>query len=433
MLTETDDQLRLASKLQQACNEARLLWLDKDTTDLTVVENIYRSIWEECCTLIDDNARRKSKVLNHVRQQAGERLSMLLLQSGRHDEATNILIDLGYTCRLSSAVLNYPTLEPADREHASTSTAGSSCAETIPCRIHDNFLTANELECFQSIFQDPNADYWTDHKYAVEPPSPYFSYLLPLSNSAKSNTALKSDFGIMGQILERIRDLVAEWKPLVHQCTYVEMWAHNRPHATGHQLHFDSDNEGIGDAIRNPLVSTILYLSGGGVGGPSLITNQRRTSRHLADQGWYIPAVCNRLVAFDGKVLHGVVPGKGSAIIPICSTTEFPFTPQQQHPRRVTLMLAFWKRIHVRELPTPGAARPFPTSGSRTWATQLLRSPSSLPSTTNNEGAPTEALFKRSLVPVVPATLEPIYETVHGEPWTRRMGIPEYDCVFQGF
>src|SRR4051812_969890 len=42
--------------------------------------------------------------------------------------------------------------------------------------------------------------------------------------------------------------------------THAEWWAHCRPHASGHQLHFDSDDEGRG-GVRNPSVSTVLYLS----------------------------------------------------------------------------------------------------------------------------------------------------------------------------
>ena len=35
----------------------------------------------------------------------------------------------------------------------------------------------------QSVFLDPQASYWTDHNYTVEPPSPYFSYLIPSMNN----------------------------------------------------------------------------------------------------------------------------------------------------------------------------------------------------------------------------------------------------------
>ena len=29
------------------------------------------------------------------------------------------------------------------------------------------------------------------------------------------------------------------------ECLYAEWWVHTRPHTSGHQMHFDSDNEGM--------------------------------------------------------------------------------------------------------------------------------------------------------------------------------------------
>lgn len=56
--------------------------------------------------------------------------------------------------------------------------------------------------------------------------------------------------------------LLAPHFPAIKRATAVEWWAHCRGHSSGHQLHFDSDDEGAG-GVRNPLVSTVLYLTGG--------------------------------------------------------------------------------------------------------------------------------------------------------------------------
>ena len=48
---------------------------------------------------------------------------------------------------------------------------------------------------------------------------------------------------------------------------HVEFWAHCRRHSAGHQLHYDSDDEGVG-GVRNPIVSSVLYLTGGLEGRP---------------------------------------------------------------------------------------------------------------------------------------------------------------------
>ncbi|KAL6759011.1 hypothetical protein V8C86DRAFT_3092264 [Haematococcus lacustris] len=84
-----------------------------------------------------------------------------------------------------------------------------------------------------------------------------------------------------------------------------------RPHTAGHQLHFDSaneGNEGRQGAVSNPLVSSVLYLTDA-VGGPTLVTPQRFMQTRMAQHGWLVAPRVNRLTVFDGEVLHGVIPG----------------------------------------------------------------------------------------------------------------------------
>ena len=167
-----------------------------------------------------------------------------------------------------------------------------------------------------------------------------------------------------------------------------EVWAHNRPHTTGHQLHFDSDNEGLKGGVggkldeivmrsttsptqtsrdvvrevnaeeqskeeyhvRHPTVGSIFYLSPPHVGGPTLITDQQLADARLGSHGWLIHPRENRLAVFDGCRLHGVVPGKGAA--PATSVQSLtPDRSSDQHTikdRRVTVMCALWDDISVR-------------------------------------------------------------------------------------
>lgn len=358
---------------------ARQLWLSPHA-DMKEVERLYRQILNGDNNNNDDETTR----------EASEKLSLLLCQSGRSQEAAKMLSSLGYTCRLSSKVLDYPTSTVTD----TTTNKMDTTTDNPPCRILDGFLNDDELNTLKSVFMNQEASYWTDHDYKVEPPSPYFSYLIPLAESKQ--------FGFIGKLVQKCFTQLQSEFPLLSKTTCVEMWAHNRPHASGHQMHFDSDNEGMG-GVRNPIISTILYITSD-TGGPSLVTNQKLIHRHLAAKGWMSHAKEKRLVAFDGKVLHGVVPGKGS------SATE--------EGRRVTLMFAFWKKIKVR---TEGsAARTFPADDNSEWATALRRQDS--PPSSDVE--PT---------PVAPLEIKPIYETLEGEAWTREMGFPDYDNVYQGF
>jgi len=177
---------------------------------------------------------------------------------------------------------------------------------------------------------------------------------------------------------------------------------HNRPHASGHQMHFDSDDEGNG-GVRNPIISTILYICAES-GGPSLVTQQSLNDRHLSDHGFLSHPARKRLVAFSGNVLHGVIPGKGSV----------------SKGRRVTLMFAFWKHIEVRRGNTPGSARPFPLNSNSEWAQQLLKSDK-------------EQNFAGKMKRSPPLKIDCVYQTLDGKPWKRNMGLPDYDHIYQGF
>ncbi len=54
--------------------------------------------------------------------------------------------------------------------------------------------------------------------------------------------------------------------------------------------------------VRNPLVSCVLYITGNGVGGPTLVTPQRFADKDLAQEGWLVHPRANRLCCFDGRV-----------------------------------------------------------------------------------------------------------------------------------
>lgn len=121
---------------------------------------------------------------------------------------------------------------------------------------------------------------------------------------------------------------MARWPVCTSQAQWVEWWAHCRLHCSGHQLHFDSDNEARSSfslanshvhhprfrcplqmplilsrqadgraiallwnitiivqgqgGVRNPVVSTVTYLSEEPIGGPTLVTDQLLTSHGLA-------------------------------------------------------------------------------------------------------------------------------------------------------
>ena len=139
-----------------------------------------------------------------------------------------------------------------------------------------------------------------------------------------------------------------------------------RPHSSGHQLHFDSDETAIEDGRppMHPILSSVLYVSSS-TGGPTLVTNQLLKGT-LATEGWLVPPKKNRLATFDAKYLHGVVPGRGPAI--------------QSTDRRLTFMVGFWRHICAIprgiDIPGPGQALPVRGISKYTWLDEITLDPS---------------------------------------------------------
>ena len=399
----------MTTTASEKCKEARKLWLSAiSLDDLDQVEALYKEALNAKRTDQTPavSPRKKKRKLQRYAElsaqeyrQAGERLSLLYCQSGRTQKAKKGLDYLGFVCRLSKNVLDYPSSRRSDRSNGNRSKASSP----IPCVIYDSFLNSEELSHLRSVFASPGASYWTSHNYEVEPPSPYFSYVISLK---KDRNHLEGSF--VDSLARKVWKFPAlrQRFPSIVDATHVELWAHNRPHASGHQMHFDSDDEGRG-GVRNPIVSTILYVCAEG-GGPSIVTNQQLDSVNLANKGWLAHPKPSRLVAFDGRVLHGVVPGKGVSKI--------------KEGRRVTLMFAFWKKIKIRNESSPGSARPFPLNEPNAkWAIAL-----------SDRTVRVETKYS-DVKEQKPIELDNVYERLDGSAWKKADGMLDYEQVFQGF
>ena len=404
----------------EAIQKAREKWLNASTqSDLDEVERLYR--WAlsskkniKTSGIQDDDSEplKKKTKIGHCGLDrsdyinASEKFALLLCQSGRCKKAKKGLASIGFTCRLAKRVLDYPEESEESCEDSSSHIDHKQQQKPAPCTIVDNFLSQAELEGLQSVFESTTASYWTSHDYAVEPPSPYFSYVLTLEQ-------IETDgFGFIGKLIQKVLhcSLLTDKFPKLSNTRYIEMWAHNRPHASGHQLHFDSDDEGRG-GIRNPIISTILYIADGDddiAGGPSMVTNQKLSDEKLASKGWMSSPKPYRLVAFDGRYLHGVVPGKGT-----------------QQGRRVTLMFAFWDDIKIRRGLGKGSARPFPKNVLPPWASKLTKP-------MDENAAKTDNVYTNCKT-TEPIELDRVYETLEGKAWKKNQKMPAYDEVFQGF
>ncbi len=95
------------------------------------------------------------------------------------------------------------------------------------------------------------------------------------------------------------------------------------------------------------------------MGGETIVTGQAVSATKLACVGHLCAGRRNRLLAFRGDLLHGVVPGAGVG-------------PTHRKGRRVTFMVAFWRRLTLQDKPGHGTARPFARFAGEPWAASLV-------------------------------------------------------------
>jgi len=126
--------------------------------------------------------------------------------------------------------------------------------------------------------------------------------------------------------------LLAHGQPRV----WCEWWVHARDPASGHQMHFDTNESRIvlGQCVLHPVISSVLVVNPGCNRQPLLVARQRfADAASEAIDGWLVdPSTSGRLVAFDGGLLHGVIP-------------QAPLAPQAATAAataRVTLMTGWW-------------------------------------------------------------------------------------------
>jgi len=331
---------------------------------------------------------KTSSISDSASDLSQEKKILHLCQENKEEEARKLLLACGYQYRLAKEVLHY-TLPTSD------SIFPSSKENKYVVAI-DNALPLSMLQYMQDKFQ-PDSFFWSEHDYA-NLNTGYFSYLYSLRGEPSNG---------LEQVIQHIWKLVIKYFPQVKTATIAEWWAHCRPHPDGHQLHFDSENEGQG-VVRHPLVSIVLYLSEG-IGGPTLVTNQKLGGT-LGTEGWIVFPKVNRLTMFDASVLHGVIPGRG----PNPDPTK----------RRISFMIGFWTSItpHPRDDGKPGAAQPFPISKEKKWVQSVIK-----------KNKKWESNLRSSSF-ASPIALPRVWENVeHPQQPIPLTFIPPYQSCFQGF
>ena len=283
-------------------------------------------------------------------------------------EADFCLFKLGFCTRLHSNVLNY------DLNHFNRARAPLPLPLPLPLPPHtklavvyDNVFSPSVLSALTNALISSEI-FWSYHNY---PTSTFFSYNFGHPNPQNQNQNLLSQIALDGLL-----PLLLPHYPSLVDCTSVEIWAHRRDGEGHHQLHYDLDErllvEGKGelkDRVRSPIVSSVFYLDvvdynhGGGVviaGAPTLVCDKKISvdcfkedqsdSEEDPDMlGAMVYPKINRVLAFDGSLLHCVVPG--NVVKPSDSEGEGEGEGKGEHlRRRVTLMFGFWKDVSTSDI-----------------------------------------------------------------------------------
>lgn len=333
-------------------------------------------------------ARRSASATKKL--DASKRLIVLLFQQGDESGALELLRSLKrYRACINPVLLRGSVLREC--------TANDSISEAVA--VLDDALPPVVAYRVRSRFHI----FWREHKYRTGVlhegrPAGYFSY-------ASSLDALPH--GLLGCTLSCVTAHARRAFPeLMERARFLELWCHSRGTSSGHQLHFDTQNEGMSTSL-NPLLSCVLYMSSAGT-GTVLATHRQAETPHPSE---IYAAVCrprfNRLLIFEGDLLHGVLPQKPG-----------------QLERRVTIMVSFWSEEfrgpqRVNEI---GAARSFPSAATSRegWVSELLSDdnlPSGAQDGTEAKKAELEGGDVPLWVPVGAATLQ---------------SLPSYDSCFQG-
>lgn len=204
----------------------------------------------------------------------------------------------------------------------------------------------------------------------------------------------------MEAALDEVRAALSEADPrlaaALGRAAAAEWWAHSRTPHEGHQLHFDTDERSLraGAEVAHPLVSAVLFLEvpddddrgdddgadaaaagdpegsrgsrgrcrggrgrvvGGnrsGSKGGTVVIDQRlgegaRSSVGSAEGGegqhaWVAQPVANRVIAFDGGLLHGVLPAAAADRPAGDGEHSEGGGKHGTKPRRLTLMVGWW-------------------------------------------------------------------------------------------
>jgi len=413
---DIDTSIDLLRVVVKQCNADLQIDEKKSTADdVDGEEDEKKSTADDVASTNECRLESDSIVVLQLREMAAYQLAVLLLQrSGRRcnlinindsdvdeTEANNILSKLGYKLRLSKLSFGYPICN-CNRQQKRYNNTQPTASSPISAVVIDDILPLSIFNALQHAYR-PESKYWSELYSKVnsatttEKKNQFTSHniTLPPSNINTSSQSLPSS--ILEQVAILVQQQLKDEFPEIRHATSVEVWTHKRPPDGEHQLHYDMDeirlwkhrkgsvNQGedrakrqktnpkSNDGISCPIVSCVLTVNiptkqlgcsicgKTGNSNPTIVCNQSILDRGSTDS-FNVGCLCypypNRLLAFEGSLLHGVIPGIPQESSATSDNDEsssdedsYYMHTSKTSPvnddvnQRVTLMLGFWKDV----------------------------------------------------------------------------------------
>ena len=338
-------------------------------------------------------------------------------------EADQLLWKLGYRLRLSTAAFGY-TMCNCTQPNPNMESLPTIIDNALPKLIFDALQHAfrQESRYWSQFYCKANCNQ-NGTKDEERKANQFASHNIPLPSNINASSSsyskhVRQSKSLLEQVAIITQHQLQDHFPQIMNATSVEVWSHKRPLDGMHQLHYDMDEISLwkhrkkivdsfegddyasqdyskqrdsskrlktdhcatfrDDGISCPIVSCVIFIDipndqlgtcsvcgSTGNSTPTIICNQSiidRESTNMSNIGYLCFPYPNRLLAFEGSLLHGVIPG-----IPCSSSiatsddenesncSDDSYYPGTQHGskgllscdnnQRITLMMGFWKDV----------------------------------------------------------------------------------------
>ena len=311
----------------------------------------------------DDDDEQVIDSYSNVEVSSSFMSAMLLSCLGKHDDALAHLRKFRFSHRIHPNVWNVALGQDSDDKKKSPI---DTKAMFEPRMYHskEGVLPQEHYHRLCKLFA-PNARYWDESDYNNRG---YYSYYFDI----KTKTRNVVEDAIINHLLPVAeRTLQQEHESPSPKIVGAEWWVHTRPHSAnlGHPLHFDTDEWLLNSKheVSHPIVSSVLYLTGGGTGaGSTIVFDQAPDAKENATQVWLSEPKNNHFMNFPGNLLHGVLPCVGGSS-----------SDSESDKNRLTLMVGFWTRdvrkgMKNRKLYSPCGPLP-PATEEHSWVLEALQ------------------------------------------------------------